>query len=297
MVNAKKEKNVVISKGEYVRLNFFSLGNFRQMKTPFGFVDETGLLNSKTDPYFAIGLLKTQRAPTLYPKFRSLRAKLNCYPELKFNGLTNFLLPLAKGFIDVLFDSPVSTFSCVIIPKHDEDFDPETYFNNDIFEIYRKFFIVLIKENIGPIEILTILADDYFSPYDERTLDTFEGSIRAIVNSHFDRLALTGICQIRSNSNDFLQITDLLLGCVSLDLKIQKDLIDLAVLSTTKTVQIELLNHVKSRLGISPDGSFFLHQGLFVKSFHKSKPSFRITLFDPKKAVHIITQKSEPSSI
>lgn len=289
-----KPKEVTVSTVEYLDLNFFSLKNFRQMKTPFAFVDETGALNAKTEPYFALGLVKTQRAQTLYPKFRSLRSKLQLFPELRFYNLTNHLLPLAKGFIDILIDSPVSSFNCIIIPKHDNDFDAETYFNNDIFEIYRKFLTILIKESIGPIDILTVLADDYFCPYDDATLETFEGSIRALVNSHFGRLALTSVCQINSKSCDFIQLADLILGCVLMDLKIRVGLIDTKKLSTSNTVRFELLQHLKEKLGIPKNISFFARGGKFVKSFTRRR--FKGKLFDPKTAIHVI-KKSEPSPI
>lgn len=284
-----KPKEVTISTEEYLNLNFFSLKNFRQMKTPFAFVDETGALNAKAEPYFALGLVKTQRAQTLYPKFRSLRSKLQLFPELRFYNLTNYLLPLAKGFIDIFIDSPVSSFNCIIIPKHDKDFDAETYFNNDIFEIYRKFLTILIKESIGPIDILTVLADDYFCPYDEATLETFEGSIRALVNSHFGRLALTSVCQISSKSSDFIQLTDLILGCVLMDLRIQVGLIDTRNLSSSNKVRLELLQHLKEKLGMPKGSSFFIRGDKFVKSFKRSR--FKGKLFDPKTAIHVIKKK------
>jgi len=287
-----KPKEITISIKEYIDLSFFSLKNFRQMKTPFAFVDETGALNVKTEPYFALGLVKTQRAQTLYPKFRSLRSKLQLFPELRFYNLTNHLLPLAKGFIDIFIDSPVSSFNCIIIPKHDKDFDAETYFNSDIFEVYRKFLTILIKESIGPIDILTVLADDYFCPYNDATLETFEGSIRALVNSHFGRLALTSVCQISSKSSDFIQLTDLILGCVLMDLRIQVGLIDTKKLSSSNSVRLELLQHLKEKLAMPKDASFFNKGGKFVKSFTRSR--FKGKLFDPKTAVHVI-EKSEPS--
>ena len=153
---------------------------------------------------------------------------------------------------------------------------------------------VLIKLNIGVLDILTILADDYFTPYSDKSLDTFEGGIRAIINDHFKRLALTGVCQINSTSNDFLQVTDLMLGCVLLDLKIQTGILSIDNLSSTKKIQCELLKHIKDRLGIGT--SFFLcKNGIFYNNFSSRKPSFQISYFDPKKAVHLI--KSEPSSL
>jgi len=136
-----KEKEIKISRSEYTSLKFFSVKNYLQLKTPFAFVDETGVLNNEKDPYFAIGLVKSQRAQTLYPKFRSLRSRYHLNAELKFNILKSSLLPIAKDFLDVVLLSPVSKFSCVIIPKKDQNFDPEKYFKNDIFEIYRKFLI------------------------------------------------------------------------------------------------------------------------------------------------------------
>lgn len=287
-VKPLKPREVTIGTDEYTDLNFFSLKSFRQMKTPFAFVDETGALNNATEPYFGLGLVKTQRPQTLYPRFRSLRDKLSLRQELKFHKLDEHVLELAKGFIDIMIESPVSSFNCIIIPKHDEDFDPETYFDNDIFEIYRKFLTIIIKESISEIDILTVIADDYFCPYDSGTLETFEGSIRALVNRHFGRLALTSVLQINSKSSDFIQLTDLVLGCVMMDLKIQMGLIDRKNLSAKNRVKMQLLNHLKNRLGMSTSASFFRKGGKFVRSFSKRRFGFRAKLFDPKNAVHII---------
>jgi hypothetical protein len=292
----QKKAKVRISRKEHVHLKFFSLENYRQIKTPFGFVDESGLLNVKSDPYFALGLLKTHRASTLYPLIRSHRCRHEYYAELKFNKLSIRSLPLAIDVFTSVLESDTTSFSSIIIPKHDEDFDPEAYFSNDFFLIYKKFLVLLLKENIGPIEILTVLADDYFTPNDKDVIDTFEGGIRAIVNDNKKRLAMTGICQINSKSNDFIQIVDLMLGCVMLDLKIQKGMVDVKSVTSTKALQIQLLEHLKKLLQMEPNESFFIKNGNFNRSFLKRKPSFKVRIFDPKKAVHII-EKSEPSSI
>lgn len=109
------------------------------------------------------------------------------------------------------------------------------------------------------------------------------------------RLAITGICQIKSNNNDFIQLADIILGSVILDLKIQEGKIDIEQLSSTKKIQIELLNHIKARVNLKED-HFLLKKGVSVKTFKNKKPSLRINLFDPKKAVNII-KKSGPSSM
>lgn len=41
---------------DYRDLQFFSLRNTKQIKTPSGFVDDSGLVNSSTDPYFGVAM-------------------------------------------------------------------------------------------------------------------------------------------------------------------------------------------------------------------------------------------------
>lgn len=282
-----------ISKEELTRLKFFSLTNYRQIKTPFAFVDESGVLNDKSNPFFLIGLIKSHRPQTLYPLFRSIRDKHQYFAELKFNKLGMQNIDVAKAMMDVLFESKMTRYSSILIAKHDKEFDAVSYFNNNLVEIYRKFFVVLLKQNIGDVDLLTVLTDDYFFPYNKgnKSLETVEGSIRALINDHFQRLALSGVCQLNSCLNDFIQLTDLISGCVILDLKFAKGHLDKSNLSSTKKIQLGLLNHIKGKLNMGTEDSFFLEQKTFRKQFHRK--NFVIRFFDPAESKH---KKSRPSS-
>lgn len=203
-------------------------------------------------------------------------------------------ISIAKDMFDVMIESKLKSYSAIIIAKHEKEFEADLYFGNNLITIYRKFLILLLKGNISPIDIATVLTDDYFFPYnDNGTLETIEGSIRAIINDHFGRLALTGVCQLNSCLNDFIQLTDLISGCILLDLKFAKGHLNKNNLSSTKKIQLDFLDHMKQKIGMDTNESFFLKDGTFKKTYHNQYFGFKIDFFDPTKSSH---KKSRPSS-
>lgn len=262
--------------------DFFSLTNFRHIKTPFAYIDESGALSRKDDPFFAIGLFKLHRPSLLYRELRRIQSKYNLYQEIKFNKLSYITLKIAKDFLRTAFSMKSGSFSAIVIPKTHSDFDIDRYFDGDIFQLYKKFLVEIIKKKIGEFEILTVIADDYFTPsdskFEQREEDTFEGGVRAIVNDHFKRLALTGICQVNSKSNICLQLVDLLVGCCMFDIRIQSNLIQIQTLSESQKIKYELLNFVKNELKV--DSTIFLEE---LPRHHEARKKFDTRLFRPRK--------------
>lgn len=271
-----------ISREQLTRLKFFSLKNFRQIKTSFVFIDECGSLSDSSDQYFGLGSFKIYRPSTLYPLFRSIRDKFQYKPELKFRRLSNLSLPPAKAFLTAAMANEGGFFKAMIIPKNHPDFDIVQYFNNDSFEVYKKFLVILLKKNINEIDLITVLADDYFAPFSPKKLESFEGGVRALTNSHFERLAVTGICQISSNSSDFIQLVDLILGCVMFDLKIQKRLIEPTMLTGSQQIKFELLNHFKDIINMPRNEFFFQWNGMDRKRYSPRSKKVDLEFFTPR---------------
>ncbi|MDD5054681.1 MAG: DUF3800 domain-containing protein [Candidatus Peribacteraceae bacterium] len=270
-----------LSKEELIQLKFFSLLNYRQIRTPFAFIDESGALSRKDDPFFGIGMFKVHRPSLLYRELRRIRSRYNFYEEIKFNKLSFVTLKIAREFLKVATQNRGSNFSAIIIPKTDPSFDLDKYFNGDIFQLYKKFLVELIKKNISEVEVLTVLSDDYFTPtdslFDNGEGESFEGGVRAIVNDHFKRLALTGVCQISSKWNDCLQLVDILIGCSVFDAKIAKGYINENTLSKTQSIKMDLLNFVKEALGIKKNVRLSS-----LKHYESKDKRFRVKLFVPK---------------
>ncbi len=189
--------------------------------------------------------------------------------ELKWSKISEYKYPAVRKILEAFFRT-WCTFSCVILRKEELDF--EKYFGNDFFEAYCSYMIVLLKNGIADGEIATILADDYFSPKESN----IEGLIRNKINDHFKRLVIGGCCQINSRSSDILQVTDLLLGAILYDLKIQEKAVDVSL-----NVKTKILGHIHNQLGVS--NSFFLDAGgKPQRNFSSSK--IDVMIFDPAKS-------------
>ncbi len=290
-----QSEELTISKAELVTLKFFSLSNYRQIRTPFVFIDESGSLHNKADYYFGIGSFKTHRSPTLYKILRSVRDRFNYRVELKFKKLSKISLGPAKAFLTAAIGSQSGAFKCVIIPKNDPVFDIEKYFANDPVNVYKKFLVYLLKRNINEIDIITVLADDYFTPFSADLVDIFEGGVRALINSHLKRLAITGIHQVCSHSTDLIQLVDLILGCVMFDLKSHTGIIDLSKPTKSQLIKLELVNHLKDLINMPRTDYFFSKDGSERKRFAPRSGKFECLMFVPKEEFQI-NESGPPSN-
>ncbi|MFH0956026.1 MAG: DUF3800 domain-containing protein [Candidatus Falkowbacteria bacterium] len=189
--------------------------NFRDIKTSFCFLDETGLIYHPRDKFFALGIIKCEWSEVIYNRIRKVRMKYNYTEELKWANIDNEIrFKVAMEFFNIFMDEDV-VFNCIILDKNKLDF--KQYFQNNLCKVYRNFTIVLLKLIIGrvPNEIIVLLADDYFSPENEK----LEFKIKKFVNDHYKNFVIAGVCQIDSRSSDLIQLTDLVLGAILYDLK------------------------------------------------------------------------------
>src|SRR3989338_5921004 len=220
--------------------------HFKDIKTCFCFLDETGLLHSKTDQFFALGIIKCREPHRLYNQIRKIRDKHNYREEIKWSAIDRRIrFDVAREIFNIFIQED-ARFNCLILNKNELDF--KTHFNDDLYKVYRSFTVALLKLIIGnkPDEVLMVLADDYFSP-DGTEL---ESKIKHIVNDHYQKFVVAGVCPINSKSSDILQMTDLILGAVLYDLKKQNSLVP-----TQNTYKRKFLNFLYQKLNIKK--SFF----------------------------------------
>ncbi len=64
------------------------LKNYKDIRTPFAFFDETGSINDKANRFFCLGMIKCMQPFFLDSKIRQLREKHNFYDEIKWNTLS-----------------------------------------------------------------------------------------------------------------------------------------------------------------------------------------------------------------
>lgn len=251
--------------------------DFRDIKTCFCFLDETGLLCSPRDKFFAIGIVKCCEPQKIYNKIRKIRQKYNYNEELKWSKLNRKVrFDVAREFFNVFLSEDIS-FNCIILDKDKLDFSG--HFDDNLYKAYRSFTIALLKLMIGktPEEVVVLLADDYFAP----TGFDMEKTIKKFVNDHYKKFVVAGVCQIDSKSSDLLQLTDLILGAVIYDLKKMEKIIQGN--SNSGQYKRKFLNFIYQKLNIKK--SFFINRfGLKTRNHVLSKDKLRATIFDCKRS-------------
>ena len=251
-----------------------NLDKFKNIKTYFYFLDETGLLYSPRDRFFALGIIKSEKPQRLYNRIRKIRNKYNYREELKWANLDRKIrFDVARDFFNVFLEEDAK-FNSIILNKDELDF--QKYYQNNIYKVYRNFAVVLLKLILGknPNEIVTLLADDYFTPDNE----DLEDAIKGIINDHYKKFVVAGVCQIDSRSSDLLQLTDLILGAIAYDLKKQTGLV-----KGRNRYKRKFLNFVYQKLKIK--GSFFKNKfGFRSRNYVSSGDKIRATIFDQKRS-------------
>lgn len=230
----------------------------KNVKTSFCFFDETGLLRSARDPFFAVGMIKCENPYKLYLKIKNIRDKHHFYDEMKRNWIYYKNAPLINEFIDIFYNEH-ATFSCTVFRKN--ELDLQKYFSSDLWIAYESFTVMELEGNIGKNEIVAVLADDLSTPANLE----FEKHVRDKINKKFGRLAVLGVCRVYSKGVELIQLTDVILGAIIYDFKLKNKLIP-----NPSKAKRKVLNHLKSITGI-PE---------FSKGVRNEK--FNVWVFKPK---------------
>lgn len=196
-----------------------SLNQYKKIRTPFVFFDETGSINDRANRFFGLGMIKCMQPYFLDQKIRLLRQQLNFFEEVKWNTISKSKYKFLLKFIDAVFETQGINFSSIIINKDGINFEKQ--FSNNPYLAYQQFAEILLKNSIGSNEILTVLADYISTPEDVR----FEVRVKHNLNKDLNRLAIAGIHRIDSRGAQILQATDILLGAVVYDYKLVNRLV------------------------------------------------------------------------
>lgn len=188
------------------------LCDYKSIWSPFCFLDESGTLDIKTQPYFTVGMIKCSQPYYLQQKIRYIRESNNFWWELKFKNLNQAKMKVASLILETVFSTRNVYFSSYSIDKRSKYFMNE--YNGDPFFAYEKIAQQLIKGNLRKNEVLIVLADNVVTPKRNK----FEVNIKNQINNEFKRLAIAGVCRLDSRTNDLLQLTDLLTGSINYEL-------------------------------------------------------------------------------
>ncbi len=248
--------------------------DYRDIKTSFCFLDETGLIFNKKDKYFALGMIKCSCPEKIYNRIRKIRQRFNYNEEIKWSQLNSEVrFNVAMAIFNCFLKEVDVKFNCIILNKYELDFEKE--YDNNLCKVYRSFTISLLKLIAGrsPQELLIVLADDYFTP---EKLE-MESTIKKFVNNHYQNFVIAGVCQINSKSSDLLQLTDLILGSILYDLKKTEKIID-----GSNEYKRKFLNFVYQKLNIRE--SFFVNSYGKTRNYVLSSDKIRATIFDCKRS-------------
>jgi len=196
-----------------------NLKNYKLIRTPFVFFDETGSINDKANRYFCLGMIKCMQPYYLDTKIRSTRQRFGFYDELKWNTISKTKTKVIDQILDDIFSTPGINFSCVVINKDNLDFMKE--FGNDPYKAYQSFTEILLKDSVEENEILTILADYVTTPIKVK----FEVDVKHNLNKLLDRLAIGGVHRVDSKGVNLIQVVDLFIGAVTYSYKLNAKLV------------------------------------------------------------------------
>lgn len=192
-----------------------TLKDYKKIRTPFAFIDETGSVNDQANKFFGLGVIKCMQPYYLDSQIHYLRQKYKFYEEIKWNTLSKKKLPFIKDLLGITFSTPGIYFRAVIVDKTTVDFS--TKFLNDPYIAYQKFTEHLLLKSITQTEVLCVLAD-YISTPDNVT---FEVSLKHSLNEQLGRLAIAGVHRIDSKGSNMLQLVDLFLGATIYEAKLK----------------------------------------------------------------------------
>jgi len=197
----------------------FNLKDYKKIRTPFVFFDETGSINDQANRFFGLGMIKCMQLYYLDYGIRQIRQKYQFYDEIKWNTLSKAKIKIIKLIINQVFSTPGIYFAAIIINKNDINFEKQ--FHNNPYQAYQEFSENLLISNIQANEVLTILADYITTPRSVR----FEVDIKHNLNQALGRLAISGVHRVDSKGVTLIQIVDLLLGAVIYEYKLKYKLV------------------------------------------------------------------------
>lgn len=241
-----------------VQTSDIRLSDYENIWTKFCFLDETGDLTNAQNPYFTVGLIKMSQPYYLQNKIAYERSCKHFHDELKFNKLSKANIGFAKFVINSFFDTKNVDFYSYTTHKESKYY--HEHFKSNQWAAYEEITLKLLDNALSTQEILVLLADYVTTPDHVR----FEVDVKRRFNAFQKRLALAGVCRFDSKSNDLLQVVDLIIGCISYDLKLTDGLV------SGDKYKIELLNCLKENLGTKTFSDGFRNRNfsIFVERDH-----------------------------
>lgn len=222
------------------------------MANYFGFIDETGVLHDDPDQrFFGVGLLKCEDTSALYEELRILKSrteskldlerkkkglasKPGCF-EFKFSSITRGSHEFYYDLISLYFKFSKLQLCSLVIDKNNPAINIKEIYPSS-WEAYISYSKLLIKNNLHENDKICIVADFLGKP--KASNKYYEPEIRQLSNVY-------NATVLESHASLFVQMVDVLIGCIVLDFKRQRQ--------TGKTYDIykgKVCDFLKNKLGV-----------------------------------------------
>jgi hypothetical protein len=186
-----------------------------------------------------------------------IRDKQHFYDEIKWSRTSSKKLPLLEDLVDVFLSCPGASFSALVCDKNEHDLVAQF---GGLFEAYDYLARQLVWASIHRGEVMWIVADEYSTPPGHH----FEENVRNWVNGKVRRDAVAGVCRMRSNGVDLLQLIDLILGAIVYEYKADRGVVGL----NGYKPKVKLLNHLKEAAGVSSFLGGYKDEKINVQKFN-----------------------------
>lgn len=183
-------------------------------KRLFGFIDETGILHDEQQRLFALGLLKIEHTCPIYQRFWNLKnlaqnrvkSEKGAF-EFKFSSITQSNYRYYNKLIDIYFSFTDLEFCCLVFDKKNDKIQISKYFATT-WQAYIFYSKILIENNIRQNENICVIADYLQKPRKSKLFYSQEvKKLPGVYNA----------CMLESHASLFIQIVDVILGCVIRD--------------------------------------------------------------------------------
>jgi len=194
------------------------------MTNLFGFIDETGVLSKDPNQrFYALGLLKIAETAPLYCELVLLRnrilsvmTRLEKPFEFKFNHINRTNYKHYRTLIDLYFSFPQAAFCSFVVDKEAPGFQLEKYFR-DVWEAYIGYSRLLVHKNMASGDKVCILADYYSKP--KASTKFYE--VELAKPDDKGNNPVFNVCMLESHASMYVQLVDVLVGCVVYDFRLQ----------------------------------------------------------------------------
>lgn len=209
------------------------------------FIDESCHLEHDGQTVMCMGYTKVvqEKYEELKKAIKQIKLKHKSPTEIKWNKISVSRIGLYKELIDFFFDAPVM-FRCVLV-KNKDFLDHEKFNRGDHDAFYYKVSYLLLNNTYTnpPESEYRIFLDIK----DTRGRERLTELARHLGNKNVGDSRFVHFQHIRSDENEFLQLTDLFIGAVSY--KARKEHLK----STASKAKIEVVQYLEAKSGYSLD--------------------------------------------